>query len=235
MIKAIAVDDEPLALDLIQTFCQRFSFLQFEKGFSSTAAAWQYLDKNGVDLLFLDINMPAVSGIDFYKSLRHKPMLIFTTAYTEYALVGYELDVIDYLLKPFTFSRFEKAVQKAEAKHNLVQHATVAEGAKYMMLKVDYGMVKVVLTDILFIEGLDNYLKIYLHNGTPIVVRLTMKALMEKLNPRDFIRVHRSYIIPVNRIEAVKQKMITVAGDEIPVGKNYEDNLKAVLNKDPLI
>ena len=230
MIKAIAVDDEPLALELIQTFCQRFGFLQFEKGFSSTAAALQYLDKNWVDLLFLDINMPAVSGIDFYKSLRHKPMLILITSYTEYALVGYELDALDYLLKPFTLSRFEKAILKAEAMYNLVHHATVAEQSKYLMLKIDYGIVKVVLTDILFIEGLDNYLKIHLQNGQPIVVRLTMKALMERLNQKEFIRVHRSYIVPVNRIESVKQKILMVAGEEIPVGKNYEDNVRTALN-----
>ena len=232
MIKTIAIDDEPLSLELIETFCRRFDFLQFEKGFYNTAAASIYLEKNEVDLLFLDINMPAVSGIDFYKSLRNKPMLIFTTSYSEYALEGFELDAIDYLLKPFTTTRFEKAVLKARARYNLVHNATVAEQAKYLMLKVDYGMVKLVLADILFIEGLDNYLKIHLHNQSPIVVRLTMKALLEKLHEKEFIRVHRSYIVPINRIEWVKQKMITVAGEEIPIGKNYEDNVKAMLDKE---
>ena len=230
MIKAIAVDDEPPALELIQTFCRRYDFLQYERGFSNTAAAYQYLDKNEIDLLFLDINMPAVSGMEFYKSLRHKPMLILVTSYTEHALEGYELDAIDYILKPFTAVRFERAVLKAAAMYKLVHQATVAGQSQYLMLKVDYGIVKVVLTDILFIEGLDNYLKIHVQNGQPIVVRLTMKALMEKLHQKEFIRVHRSYIVPVNRIEAIKQKIITVAGEEIPVGKNYGDNVKTVLN-----
>lgn len=232
MIKAIAVDDEPLALELIETFCKRFDFIQLEKTFSKTGTALQYLERNTVDLLFLDINMPAISGVDFYKSLTHKPMLIFTTSYTEYAIESYELDAIDYLLKPFTLSRFEKAVLKANEMYNLVHKATVSEQSKYLMLKVDYGVVKVLLNDILFIEGLDNYIKIHLQNNSPVVVRLTMKALMEKLNEKEFIRVHRSYIVPVKRIESVKQKTINIAGEEIPVGKNYEDDLKAVFSSD---
>lgn len=227
MIKAIAVDDEPLALELIETYCKGVDFIQLEKCFSRTAAALLYLDKNPVDLLFLDINMPAISGVDFYKSLQHKPMLIFTTSYSEYALESYDLNAIDYLLKPFTLSRFEKAVSKANEMYKLVHHATVSEQSKYIMLKADYGVVKVVLPDILFIEGLDNYLKIYLQNQSPVVVRLTLKALMEKLNDKQFIRVHRSYIVPLSRIESIKQKIISIAGEEIPIGKNYEDDIKA--------
>jgi len=232
MMKAIAIDDEPLALELIETYCERCDFIQLEKEFSSTGAALQYLERNSVDLLFLDINMPAVSGIDFYKSLAFKPMLIFTTSYSEYAIESYELNAIDYLLKPFSASRFEKAARKAFDAYNLVHNATVAEQSKYVMLKVDYGVIKVVLNDILFIEGLDNYLKIQFQNQSPVVVRMTLKALMEKLNEKEFIRVHRSYIVPINRIESVKQKMITVSGEEIPIGKNYEDNLKTRLNKE---
>ena len=231
MIKAIAVDDEPLALELIETYCNRFDFLQLEKRFSSTGTALQYLEKNVVDLLFLDINMPAVSGIDFYKSLSHKPMLIFTTSYSEYAIESYEMNALDYLLKPFTISRFEKAVKKAYEAYHLVRNATVAEQSKYVMLKVDYSVVKIVLSDILFIEGLDNYIKIHLQSQSPIVVRMTLKALTEYLNEKEFIRVHRSYIIPVNRIESVRQKIITVSGEEIPLGKNYEGNLKIALSR----
>jgi DNA-binding LytR/AlgR family response regulator len=232
MMKTIAVDDEPLALELIEAYCKNFDFLQFEKGFTKTTAALQYLDKNPVDLLFLDINMPALSGFDFYKSLQHKPMLIFTTSYSEYALESYNLDAVDYLLKPFTLTRFEKAVNKAYELYNLVHHATASEKSKYLLLKVDHGVVKLILDNILFIEGLDNYLKIHLQNQSPIVVRLTMKALMEKLNEKEFIRVHRSYIVPVNRIESVKQKIITIAGEEIPVGKNYEEDVRAIFNQD---
>lgn len=232
MIKAIAVDDEPLALDLVETFSKQIDFLQFEKGFTNTFLAIQHLQKNAIDLLFLDINMPAVSGIDLYKSLPYKPMLIFTTSYSEYAIESYELNAIDYLLKPFTLSRFEKAVTKAKANYDLIHHAIVSGQSKCILLKVDYGVVKVVLSDILFIEGLDNYLKIHLQNSLPIVVRMTMKALMEKLNEKEFIRVHRSYIVPVARIESIRQRIITIAGEEIPVGKNYEEIVKAIWNKE---
>jgi len=230
MIKTIAVDDEPLALDIIEVFCKKFDFIDFEKGFTGTGTALRYLEKNNIDLLFLDINMPAMSGIDFYKSLQHKPMLIFTTSYSEYALESYELDAVDYLLKPFTPERFGKAVTRAREMYNLVHNATAAGQSKYILLKVDYGMVKVLLTDILFIEGLDNYLKIHLQGQAPVVVRLTMKALMEKLNEKEFVRVHRSYIVSISRIESLKQKIITIAGEEIPVGKNYEAGLMDVLS-----
>jgi DNA-binding LytR/AlgR family response regulator len=231
MIKAIAVDDEPLALELIETYSRRFDFLLFEKGFSSTGAALQFLERNPADLLFLDIQMPAVSGLDFYRMLTHKPMLILTTSYSEYALESYDLNAIDYLLKPFTPARFERAVVNAKAQYDLV-HRAAAEPARYLMLKADYGVMKVVLADILFIEGLDNYLKIHLQGQPPIVVRLTMKALLEKLHEKEFVRVHRSYIVPVHRIEAIRQRMITISGEEIPVGKNYEDNLRTVFNRE---
>lgn len=230
MIKAIAVDDEPLALELIEAFSSKFDFLQFEKGFTKTTAALQYLQKNPVDLLFLDIKMPAMSGVEFYRSLTYKPMLIFTTSFSEYALESYELDAVDYLLKPFTPDRFEKAVIKARDLYNLKHNATTSENSKHLMLKVDYGVVKVMLDQILFIEGLDNYLKIHLQDQAPVVVRLTMKALMEKLNEKEFIRVHRSYIVPLKRIESVKQKMITIAGEEIPVGKLYEEEVRLRFN-----
>ena len=230
MIRVIAVDDEPLSLDLVETYCKGVDFLRYEKGFTGTTSALQFLEKNPVDLLVLDINMPSMSGIDFFKSLDHKPMLIFTTSYSEYALKSYELGAIDYLLKPFTFERFKKAVDRAHETYNLVFNASIAEKAKFLMLKADLGLIKVMLNDILFIEGLDNYLKIHLRNQPPVVVRLTMKTLMEMLNEKEFLRVHRSYIVAVNHIESVKQKIITISGEEIPVGKNYEDKVKELFN-----
>lgn len=219
MLKAIAIDDEPLALELIETFCKGLDLVSIEKTFTKTGAALQYLEKHPVDLLFLDINMPSTSGIRFYESLQHKPLLIFTTSYSEYAIESYDLDAVDYLLKPFTVKRFEKAVQKAYEKYKLMQPGKDS----FLLLKADYGLVKVVLGDILFIEGLDNYLKIHLHNQNALVVRMTMKTLQEKLPVSDFIRVHRSYIVPLNRIETVRNKIITIAGEEIPIGTSYEE------------
>lgn len=231
MIRLIAVDDEPLSLDIIEMYCKNFEFLSYERGFTRTNDALQYLEKNPVDLLLLDINMPSMSGIDFFKSLQHRPMLIFTTSYSEYALESYDLGAVDYLLKPFTLDRFEKAVQRANEVFNLVHHASTSTKEKFLMLKVDNVVIKVILADILFIEGLDNYLKIHLQGQQPVVVRLTMKSLMEKLNEKEFLRVHRSYIVSANHIESIKQKIISIAGEEIPIGKNYEENLKPLFNK----
>lgn len=224
MIKAIAIDDEPLALELIETFCSPLDYILLEKTFTNTGAALQYLKKNPVDLLFLDINMPSISGITFYRSLPYKPMLIFTTSYSEYAIESYDLEAIDYLLKPFTAKRFEKAVQKAYEKYKLISQRGLPDEARFLLLKADYGLVKVALDNIIFIEGLDNYLKIYLHNQNPLVVRMTMKALQEKLPGNRFIRVHRSYIVSLLRIETVRNKIINIAGEEIPIGTSYEGN-----------
>lgn len=229
MIKAIAVDDEPLALQLLKTYAENFDFLQFEKGFTRTAEALKYLKKNPADLLFLDINMPAISGVDLYRSIEYKPMVIFTTSYSEYAIESYDLDAIDFLLKPFTLSRFEKAVTKANDMYNLVHHAVVPDNVKCLTLKADHGVIKVNLSGILFIEGLDNYLKIHLQDQPPIIIRMTMKTLMEKLNEKEFIRVHRSFIVSIQRIDSVKHKTIEIAGEEIPIGKNYEQDVKTAL------
>ncbi|MBS1744571.1 MAG: response regulator transcription factor [Bacteroidetes bacterium] len=234
MIKAVAIDDEPPALAIIDTFCKQYDYLSLEKAFTDTAGALKYLEKNTVDLLFLDINMPAISGMDFYKLLQQKPMLILTTSYSEYALESYNLNAVDYLLKPFTLERFGIAVTKAQQMYEMVHKVKAADASKFLMLKVDYGMVKVVLSDILFIEGLDNYLKIYLQDQPPLVVRFTMKSLAEKLNENEFVRVHRSYIVPVNRIESVKHRIIAIGNEEIPIGKIYEEQLKAILDKKSL-
>jgi DNA-binding LytR/AlgR family response regulator len=229
MIKTIAIDDEPLALELIRSFCKKFTFIQYELGFTNTAVALEYLGKNPVDLLFLDVNMPAISGLEFYKTLTNKPMLIFTTSYSEYAVDSYELNAIDYLLKPFSFARFEKAIFRVKEKYNLVHHAVVNETEKFLMLKMDYSMVKVILSKILFIEALDNYLKIHLDGQAPVIVRMTLKSLMEKLNETEFVRVHRSYIVSLKRIEFMRNKAVLIAGELIPVGQNYEEALKIAL------
>jgi DNA-binding LytR/AlgR family response regulator len=187
-----------------------------EKTFTGTGDALKYLEQFPVDLLFLDINMPALSGIDFYKSLPQKIMVIFTTAYSEYAVESYNLNAIDYLLKPFTFLRFQQAIDKADKYLRLEQ-------PKDLVLRVDYGLVKLVLTDILFIEAYDNYLKIHVLNLKPTIVRMTMKTLLCSLPGDLFIRVHRSYIVSLNHIEHVRNKVISVAGQKIPLGSSYEE------------
>lgn len=220
MLKTIAIDDEPPALRIITHFCGQVPFLALQKTFSRTDEALAYLAQNEIDLLFLDINMPAMSGIDFYKSIPKAAMVIFTTAYAEYAVEGFNLKAIDYLLKPFTFERFQQGAQKAlEYSQFIKKSETVVE---YLYIKADYSTYKVAVSDIVFIEGLDDYLKIHLENAKPIVARMTMKSMTEKLPSRDFIRVHRSFIVPLRRIENVRNKVITLGGDEIPIGNSYE-------------
>jgi DNA-binding LytR/AlgR family response regulator len=216
MIRTIALDDEPPALNVLQTFCDKVETIVLEKTFTGTGDALKYLEQFPVDLLFLDINMPALSGIDFYKSIPQKIMVIFTTAYSEYAVESYNLNAIDYLLKPFTFLRFQQAIDKADKYLRLEQ-------PKDLVLRVDYGLVKLVLTDILFIEAYDNYLKIHVLNLKPTIVRMTMKTLLCSLPGDLFIRVHRSYIVSLNHIEHVRNKVISVAGQKIPLGSSYEE------------
>lgn len=227
MIKAIALDDEPPALAVLAAFCDRSPDVDLVKTFTSATEASKYLSQFPVDLLFLDINMPSVSGLDFKKEVPPATMVIFTTAYSEFALEGFNLNAVDYLLKPFTQDRFLQAIAKAKAYFQLL-HQNEAVRQDHLLVRVDYSLVKVPLADIIFIEGLDDYLKIHLAKQKPLVTRMTMKAITDKLPQQAFLRVHRSYIIALNRIEAVRNKMIFINGMEIPVGASYEDKFFAV-------
>ncbi len=226
MITAIAIDDEPLPLDVIKAFCSKVDYIKLVTTFTEAGAALKYLAASPVDLLFLDINMPAISGIDFYKKISRNTMVIFTTAYGEYAVEGFNLNAIDFLLKPFDFKRFQQAVEKAKEYFSYAQ-SKENEGQQYLFVRVDYSMVKVPLNEIHFIEGLDNYLKIHYDNGKTLLVRMSMKGIVEKLPAADFIRVHRSFIVPLSKITSVRNKTIYLDKKEIPIGTNYvEDVLK---------
>jgi DNA-binding LytR/AlgR family response regulator len=220
IIQAIAVDDELPALTLIANFCERIDYIRLQQTFNKPEEALAYIKQSPVDLLFLDINMPSIPGTDLYRSISRQPMVIFTTAHSEYAVEGFNLNAVDYLLKPFTFGRFTQAVQKAQAQ--LQYQQSLQNPQQQLVLRVDYGLTKINLSDILYIEGLDDYLKIHLQNQPPLVIRMTMKGMLEKLPAAAFVRVHRSYIIPLSRIEQVRNKMILIAGQEIPIGSSYE-------------
>lgn len=222
MITAIAIDDEPPALKVVEAFCKDFDFLALQKTFTGTDEAQRYLRKYPVDLLFLDIQMPALSGIEFFKSVQQNTMAIFTTAYSEYAVEGFNLSAVDYLLKPFTRERFAQAVHKANDYYKYMKHAGNTEPG-YLFIRADYSLVKIPVADILYIEGLDDYIRIHLQQQKPLVARLTMKALMEKLPPQDFIRVHRSYIVPLKGIRLVRNKIIHIADTEMAIGNSYEE------------
>ncbi|NNV56133.1 LytR/AlgR family response regulator transcription factor [Limnovirga soli] len=230
MIKAIAIDDEIPALKVLENFCARTEHIQLDKVFNKPVEALKHLRKFPVDLLFLDINMPSITGIELYKAIEQKTMVIFTTAYSEYAVEGFNLNALDYLLKPFTYERFTQAMQKAADNYS-IQHAIESKEQTYLLVRADYSLIKINTADILFIEGLDDYLKIHLLNQKPLVARMTMKAMQLKLSPKDFFRIHRSYIIAIKHVQQVKNRTITIAGDEIPIGASYEEAFLDFFNK----
>jgi DNA-binding LytR/AlgR family response regulator len=223
MINAIAIDDEAPALDIIETFCATLDTVKLQKTFTQPHEALRYINKFPVDLLFLDINMPSLSGIEFYKKVKQNTPVIFATAHTEYAVEGFNLNAIDYLLKPFSLKRFQTAVNKAQ---EYIQYQQSKENApqNYFFIRADYMLMKINFADILYIESLDDYLKIHLHKQKTIVARMTMKNMLEKLPQKDFIRIHRSYIIPFSRIDSVKQKMVMLEDKEFPIGESYESD-----------
>lgn len=222
MIKAIALDDEPLALQIIEQYCQNTEGVVLEKTFTRTKETVVYLAENKVDLLFLDINMPAISGIEFYKNLPEKIMVIFTTAYSTYAVDGFNLNAVDYLLKPFTLERFQQAISKAK----LLQRAQQQNEDEYINLMVNYAITPIKIADILFIEALDNYIKINIKEKKTLMLRMSLKTILEQLPVQRFFRVHKSYIVALEHIENVRNKMILIQGQSIPIGKNYISELK---------
>lgn len=218
MIKCIAIDDEPLALQVVKEFCSRISFLQLEQIFTDTDEAKKYIEQNKIDVLFLDIQMPDINGLQFYKSLAEKPIVIFTTAYRDFAVEVFSVDAVDYLLKPFEYDRFLKACYKA--KEYLEFLSTQELQLNSLFIKVNYEIMKVNLKDIELIEALDDYIKIYI-KPNPVLTLMTLKNILEKLPSRDFLRVHRSFIVPIHKVEKFSKTKIWIANKEIPIGSSY--------------
>lgn len=220
MINAIAIDDEPLALKVIESHCEKTDLVDLQKTFTNPTEALKYLRKYPVDLIFVDIQMPSMNGITLVKAISQNTMIIFTTAFSEYAVVSYELNAIDYLLKPINFKRFSQAINKAAEYYNYInKQKNSAE--TYIFIRADYSLVKIPLDDILYIEGLADYLKIFIKDRKTVVARMTMNDMVEKLPSKDFMRVHRSFILPFNRISSVRSNIITLPEREIPIGKTY--------------
>lgn len=228
MIKAIALDDEPLALEILQNLCTDIEYVDLQKTFTKSEEAFKYLRKYPVDLLFLDINMPSISGLDFYKKLPQKTMVIFTTAYSEYAVEGFTLNATDYLLKPISLSRFQQAIEKAFHQWK-TQNQNLEQ--QYLFIRADYSLIKILFSDILYIEGLDDYLKIHIQNQKTVVARMTLKAILQKLPAAEFIRVHRSFIVSVSKIEKIRNKIIHIGQAEIPISSSYETAFYVFLNQ----
>lgn len=222
MIKAIAIDDEPLALTVIESLCAKSDIIELMRTFTKPSEALKYLQKYPVDLIFCDIQMPSMTGISLVKSLQHKTMVIFTTAFSEYAAVSYDLNAIDYLLKPINLRRFTQAIIKAQEYLDYINRKDQSTD-KNIFVRADFSLMKIPLADILYIEGLADYLKIHIRDRKTIVARMPMKEMMEKLNPSEFIRVHRSFIVPFDKIEAVRGGSIFIGDQEFPIGRTYAE------------
>jgi DNA-binding LytR/AlgR family response regulator len=231
MITAVAIDDEPIALKVIENFCTQVEGLRLEKTFQDPQDGLKYLNKFPVQVLFLDIDMPHINGIELYKQLKQDVMVIFITSRADYAVEGFNLRAVDYLVKPFTFERFTEAVKRAKEFLNINLQNTEVDSSKFLFIRADFSLVKIAIPDILYIEAYDDYLKIYIHNQKTLVARMTMKGILEKLPPHKFIRVHRSFIVPVERIDAVRTKSLLVAGQEIPVGVSYLEEINKHFKK----
>jgi len=223
MINAIAIDDEPLALKVIESLCGKSEGIHLQKTFTQPNEALKHLRKFPADLIFCDIQMPAMTGISLVKALQQNTMVIFTTAFSEYAAVSYELNAIDYLLKPINQKRFTQAITKAQEYFDYI-HKKDQHTDKSIFIRADFSLVKIPLADILYIEGLADYLKIHIKDRKTIVARMPMKDMMEKLHSTDFIRVHRSFIIPFSKIESVRGTTIFIGNKEFPIGRTYADD-----------
>lgn len=225
-MRCIAIDDEPLALQLITEYASRIPFLVLEKTFTNPDEGKVWLQENDVDMLFLDIQMPDINGLEFYKSLTKKPLVIFTTAYSEYAVEGFNVDAVDYLLKPFEYDRFLKAVFKAREYLDFLSGQELQTAS--IFVKVDYQLMKINLKDVDLIEGLDDYIRIHV-KPKPVLTLMTLKSLQERLPSNEFIRIHRSYIVPASKIESFGKSKVKVAGKEIPVGSSYSEAYQQML------
>ena len=219
-LNAIAIDDEPNALDVVRLHAAKVPFLDLKCCFTNAFEAIPYLQTNKIDLIFLDIKMPDISGIEFVNSLQKVPMVIFTTAYSEYAVQGFELDALDYLLKPFSLARFTKACNRALEVQNL-HHAKTRE---FIFVKTGYEDVKIFLSEILYIEAEGNYVS-FVMKDKKLLSRLSMQDISQLLPESSFVRIHRSYIISLEHIEKITRQEIFLAGNSIPIGASYEEKL----------
>jgi two-component system, LytTR family, response regulator len=234
-IRCIAIDDEPLALELLEDNIRQVPFLDLRAGFNNSLEALQYLQQQDIDLVFLDIQMPGLTGLQFIQSLSRRPMFILVTAYEKFALEGYNLDVVDYLVKPVPMDRFVKACAKAMELNRLRQTGAHSgpSAASYFFVPADYKMVKVEWADVVYVEGLKDYLKIHLKSlKSPLVTRMSMKSLEEQCPVADFLRIHKSYIVSKKSISAVKKSSVFIGELELPVGDLYKDEVSAFVRSD---
>lgn len=224
-INCIAIDDEPFALEIVADDIKKISFLNLVGTFSNPLDAWELIKQGNVDLMFLDIQMPIITGTQFLRSLPHPPMVIFTTAFQQYALESYDLNVVDYVLKPVPFARFLKAINKAEELHRLRLKENVPteiEEPKSFFIYAEYKQIKIQFDEVLYVEGLKDYVKIFIKNQPkPILTRLNLKMMETKLPAQYFCRVHHSYIVALDKISSFQKTKLLIGKQEVPIGKKF--------------
>ena len=236
MLQCIAVDDEPLALSLLADYIDKIPFLRLAAKCGDAFEAARALQENDVDLMFVDIQMPGLTGLQFIQSLARKPMVIIVTAYKKFAHEGFELDVVDYLIKPVGLDRFMKACNKAQELYQLKNAtalpATGMPAADYFFLNVDYSLLKILFADIIWIEGSGDYVKIHLKSAAkPLLVRMSTKTMESELPADRFIRIHKSYIVAIQSITAVRRNSVFIGEREFPVGETYREVISRLTGK----
>jgi len=237
-IKCLAIDDEPLALRQIGSYIEKTPFLEVVASFQSAFDAIKYLAENDVDLMFVDINMPDLNGLDFVKSLTRKPQIIFTTAYSEYAIEGFRVDALDYILKPISYAVFLKAANKAKTWFDLNQKQTetIQTTKDCIFVKSEYKLVRILLSEIKYIESSNEYIQIHLLNDEPITTLIRLKVIEEQLPKEMFMRVHRSFIVNLDRVKVIERNRIIFDHNTyIPVGDQYKDSFQSFIDKTFLI
>ena len=231
------VDDEPLAIEVLESFVKRMDVLELVGSCTNAVSAFDMLKKNAVDVLFLDIQMPKLTGIEFLKILNPAPKVIFTTAYRDYAVESYELNVVDYLLKPIAFDRFLMAINKVIEEKASPVHESIAQVSEhqdpYLFLKHDRKMVKVYLKDITYIESLKDYVRVKTTNGKEIISLQKISYLEKKLPSDCFLRIHKSYLISLRKISAFTANAVEINGQEVPIGRSYKSTVMKVLEQEP--
>ncbi|MBP5687353.1 MAG: response regulator transcription factor [Muribaculaceae bacterium] len=235
MVRCIIIDDEPLALQQMEAYVKKIPFLELVASCQSAIDAHKILETEKVDAMFCDINLPELNGLDFVRSLENPPMVVFTTAYSEYAVEGFQLEAIDYLLKPFGFDDMKRAADKIKKRYDAIrtlQEVSQIDEDDAIFLKTEYKIVRINISHIRYVEAMSEYLRIYLVDyARPIIMLLSMKKMEERLPSRKFLRVHRSYIINLSLIREVSKNRILLDEDiEIPIGDSYRDQFNAYIN-----
>ena len=230
ILKTLIIDDEPLAQNVLRKYAEDLKTVEI-KGFCKDAIeAMEILKQQPIDLIFLDINMPKLSGIEFLKTMKNPPLVILTTAYTDYALEGYELNVLDYLVKPFSFIRFLKAVEKADQQFQLLQKTKAEERAESVFVKSNKKTYQVKFSEIIYVEGLGDYIKIHTEKSH-LVTNLSMKKMEELLPSNEFYRIHKSHIVNRRKIIAIEGNMVELPGVKLTIGSNFRTNFFTRISK----